>query len=99
MKHYGQDRTGRLMGDAAILQALKTNEDDTVPAYERASRHEDVIPASIAIRSALGIGVWMWRSSGMLGTIPCTRRPRLWSSYCNATFPRPEHQLEGSVRG
>nr|WP_245460693.1 DUF2383 domain-containing protein [Rhizobium leguminosarum] len=37
-----------LMGDAAILKAMKTNEDDTVTAYERASRHEDAIPASKA---------------------------------------------------
>ncbi|MBY3465717.1 ferritin-like domain-containing protein [Rhizobium laguerreae] len=37
-----------LMGDAAILKAMKTNEDDTVTAYERASRHQDAIPASKA---------------------------------------------------
>lgn len=37
-----------LMGDAAILKAMKTNEDDTVTAYERASRHKDAIPASQA---------------------------------------------------
>ncbi|MBY3043891.1 DUF2383 domain-containing protein [Rhizobium leguminosarum] len=37
-----------LMGDAAILKAMKTNEDDTVTAYQRASRHEDAIPASKA---------------------------------------------------
>lgn len=37
-----------LMGDAAILKAMKTNEDDTVTAYARASRHEDAIPASKA---------------------------------------------------
>lgn len=37
-----------LMGDAAILKAMKTNEDDTVNAYERAIRHEDAIPASKA---------------------------------------------------
>jgi hypothetical protein len=36
------------MGDAAILKAMKTNEDDTVTAYERASRHEDAIPESKA---------------------------------------------------
>jgi len=29
-----------LMGDAAILKAMKTNEDDTVTAYERASGHD-----------------------------------------------------------
>lgn len=37
-----------MMGDAAILKAMKTNEDDTVTAYERATRHEDAIPASKA---------------------------------------------------
>ena len=37
-----------LMGDSAILKAMKTNEDDTVTAYERASRHEDAIPQSKA---------------------------------------------------
>lgn len=33
-------------GDSAILKAMKTNEDDTVTAYERASRHEDAIEKS-----------------------------------------------------
>jgi len=37
-----------MLGDAAILKAMKTNEDDTVTAYERAVRHEDAIPASKA---------------------------------------------------
>jgi rubrerythrin len=37
-----------LMGDAAILKAMKTNEDDTVTAYERASTHNDAIPKSKA---------------------------------------------------
>jgi len=37
-----------LMGDSAILKAMKTNEDDTVTAYERASQHEDAIPKSKA---------------------------------------------------
>jgi rubrerythrin len=37
-----------MMGDAAILKAMKTNEDDTVTAYERASRHEDARPESKA---------------------------------------------------
>ena len=30
-----------LMGDKAILKAMKTNEDDTVTAYERASSHDE----------------------------------------------------------
>ncbi|MCO6184930.1 DUF2383 domain-containing protein [Rhizobium sp. L1K21] len=37
-----------LMGDASILKAMKTNEDDTVIAYERAARHEDAVPQSKA---------------------------------------------------
>lgn len=37
-----------MMGDAAILKAMKTNEDDTVTAYERAVRHEDAHPISKA---------------------------------------------------
>jgi rubrerythrin len=37
-----------MMGDAAILKAMKTNEDDTVTAYERAARHEEAIPATKA---------------------------------------------------
>jgi len=37
-----------LVGDTAILKAMKTNEDDTVTAYERAARHEEAIPASKA---------------------------------------------------
>jgi rubrerythrin len=37
-----------IIGDAAILKAMKTNEDDTVTAYERAARHEDAVPASKA---------------------------------------------------
>jgi rubrerythrin len=35
-----------LLGDAAILKAMRTNEEDTVTAYERASQHEHAIPAS-----------------------------------------------------
>jgi rubrerythrin len=35
-------------GDSAILKAMKTNEDDTVKAYERASQHGDAIPKSKA---------------------------------------------------
>ncbi|MGF9694135.1 MULTISPECIES: DUF2383 domain-containing protein [unclassified Rhizobium] len=37
-----------MLGDAAILKAMKTNEDDTVTAYERASQHQDAIPKSKA---------------------------------------------------
>lgn len=37
-----------LMGDGAILKAMRTNEDDTVAAYERASDHPSAIPKSLA---------------------------------------------------
>ena len=37
-----------LFGDSAILKAMKTNEDDTVTAYERAAKHEDAIPSTKA---------------------------------------------------
>ncbi|MEE2860622.1 MAG: ferritin-like domain-containing protein [Pseudomonadota bacterium] len=37
-----------MMGDSAILKAMKTNEDDTVPAYDRAAAHRDAIPKSKA---------------------------------------------------
>ena len=44
-----------LMGDAAILKAMKTNEDDTVTAYERAARHDGAQPKSVAFfEKALG---------------------------------------------
>lgn len=33
-----------LMGDGAIIKAMKTNEDDTNTAYERAVEHADVSP-------------------------------------------------------
>lgn len=35
-----------LIGDGAILKAMKTNEDDAVTAYERASKHKDAIDKS-----------------------------------------------------
>ena len=37
-----------LMGDGAILKAMKTNEDDTVTAYERAASRDDAQPKSVA---------------------------------------------------
>jgi len=37
-----------LMGDATILKAMKTNEDDTVAAYRRAADHGDAVPKSKA---------------------------------------------------
>tara|TARA_R110002020_G_scaffold475558_1_gene710936 strand:- start:56392 stop:56835 length:444 start_codon:yes stop_codon:yes gene_type:complete len=51
MKEYlttGKIALADMFGDKAILKAMKTNEDDTVTAYERASRHSDAIPSSKA---------------------------------------------------
>jgi len=42
----GKIALANLAGDAAILKAMKTNEDDTVTAYERASQHPDAIAKS-----------------------------------------------------
>ncbi len=42
----GKVALASLMGDGAILAAMKTNEDDTVTAYERASIHADAEPES-----------------------------------------------------
>ncbi|HKS88114.1 MAG TPA: DUF892 family protein [Stellaceae bacterium] len=47
MKAYlakGKVVMGGLIGDKAILQAMKTNEDDTNTAYERAVQHRDAMP-------------------------------------------------------
>ncbi|TDW35786.1 uncharacterized protein DUF2383 [Rhizobium azibense] len=51
MKEYlttGKIALADMIGDRAILKAMKTNEDDTVTAYELAARHEDAIPPSKA---------------------------------------------------
>lgn len=45
----GKIALANMVGDGAILKAMKTNEDDTVAAYERASRHEDALPESRAV--------------------------------------------------
>ena len=45
----GKVALGGMMGDGALLKAMKTNEDDTVSAYERASGHQDAIPESRAV--------------------------------------------------
>ena len=37
-----------LLGDSVILKAMKTNEDDTVTAYDRARQHQDARPESVA---------------------------------------------------
>ena len=39
----GRSANGDLMGDAAILKAMRTNEEDTVTAYERASGHDQAM--------------------------------------------------------
>ncbi len=44
----GKIALANLAGDGAILKAMKTNEDDTVTAYERASSHKDALPKSKA---------------------------------------------------
>ena len=44
----GKVSMAEMMGDGAILKAMKTNEDDTVTAYERAASHGDAIPKSKA---------------------------------------------------
>jgi uncharacterized protein (TIGR02284 family) len=42
----GKVMIGALMGDKAILSAMRTNEADTNTAYERAVDHPDVAPAT-----------------------------------------------------
>lgn len=37
-----------MLGDRTILKAMKSNEDDTVTAYERASQHADASPETRA---------------------------------------------------
>lgn len=44
----GKVALASLFGDAAILKAMRSNEEDTVTAYERASDHPDALPASLA---------------------------------------------------
>lgn len=44
----GKVALANLMGDGAILTAMKTNEDDTVTAYDRARQHQDARPESVA---------------------------------------------------
>ena len=44
----GKVAFANLMGDGAILKAMKTNEDDTVTAYERAASNETTLPEAKA---------------------------------------------------
>jgi uncharacterized protein (TIGR02284 family) len=41
----GKVMIGSMMGDTAILEAMRTNEDDTVTAYDRAVGHRDCPPS------------------------------------------------------
>lgn len=45
----GKVALASIMGDAATLQAMRSNEEDTVTAYERASRHTEATPEARAI--------------------------------------------------
>jgi rubrerythrin len=45
----GKVALASLMGDSAILTAMRSNEEDTVTAYERASRHTEATPEARAI--------------------------------------------------
>jgi uncharacterized protein (TIGR02284 family) len=49
MLTQGKVVLGSMMGDKAIIQAMKTNEDDTNTAYERAVNHRDATPQVHAI--------------------------------------------------
>ncbi|SCY39525.1 DUF892 family protein [Paracoccus tibetensis] len=60
-----------LFGDAAILKAMRTNEEDTVTAYERAAHHQDAIEKSRAFfqkahSDELRHREWMQRTSEAL---------------------------------
>lgn len=45
----GKVALASIMGDSAILTAMRTNEEDTVTAYERAARHEQAPQEARAI--------------------------------------------------
>jgi rubrerythrin len=60
----GKVALASIMGDAATLLAMKTNEDDTVTAYERATRHEAASPEAkrlfeTALQDELRHRAWM----------------------------------------
>ena len=60
-----------LMGDGTILKAMRTNEEDTVTAYERASSHPSALPKTLAFfQKALADERrhrdWMQRTANML---------------------------------
>ncbi|MFN4062194.1 MAG: DUF2383 domain-containing protein [Paracoccus hibiscisoli] len=67
----GKVALASLMGDSAILKAMRTNEEDTVTAYERASDHPDALPKTLAFfQKALADERrhrdWMERTADML---------------------------------
>jgi len=45
----GKVALASIMGDGAILAAMRSNEEDTVTAYERASRHAEATPEARTI--------------------------------------------------
>jgi rubrerythrin len=45
----GKVALASIMGDSAILTAMRSNEEDTVTAYERASRHTEATPEARTI--------------------------------------------------
>lgn len=49
MLTQGKVAMGALFGDKAILRAMKSNEDDTNTAYERALRHKDADAAAVPV--------------------------------------------------
>lgn len=64
----GKIAMASMVGDAAILKAMKTNEDDTVSAYERASSHQEAKPESRRVFEAAAADErrhreWMERTS------------------------------------
>ncbi len=67
----GKVAMASLMGDGSILQAMRSNEEDTVTAYERASQHADAMPQSRAFfqkahADELRHREWMQRTSETL---------------------------------
>ncbi|MDJ0387444.1 ferritin-like domain-containing protein [Roseomonas sp. E05] len=66
----GKVALASIMGDAAILRAMKSNEEDTVSAYERACEHTEV-PAEArrifeqAAQDERRHRSWMQETSGM----------------------------------
>ena len=64
----GKIAMASMVGDAAILKAMRTNEDDTVSAYERASTHQEAKPESRRVFEAAAADErrhreWMERTS------------------------------------